>query len=112
MHALYKLLRFLKPHWHFALIAPLLMVGEVLLDLMQPRLIQQIIDAGIAHSDIAAVIRIGFWMMGFMLLAGLFGVAILPCGLRTGLAAICGERCSARCRHCHLPIWTSLKPEQ
>lgn len=74
MHALYKLLRFLKPHLLFAIIAPLLMVGEVLLDLMQPRLIQRIIDVGIARSDITAVIHTGFWMIGFMLVAGLFGV--------------------------------------
>ncbi len=73
MYALYKLLRFLKPHWVFAVIAPLLMVGEVLLDLMQPRLIQRIIDVGIARSDIPAVIHTGFWMIGFMLIAGLFG---------------------------------------
>jgi ATP-binding cassette subfamily B protein len=74
MHALYKLLRFLKPYWHFALIAPLLMSGEVTLDLMQLRLIQRIIDVGIAQSDITVVIRTGFLMMGFMLLAGTFGV--------------------------------------
>lgn len=74
MHALFKLLRFLKPHLLFAVIAPLLMVGEVLLDLMQPRLIQRIIDVGIARSDITAVIHTGFWMIGFMLVAGLFGV--------------------------------------
>ena len=35
MRALLKLLRFLKPYRHFAAIAPLLMVGEVVLDLMQ-----------------------------------------------------------------------------
>lgn len=74
MLALYKLLRFLKPHLLFAVIAPLLMVGEVLLDLMQPRLIQRVIDVGIARSDITVVIHTGFWMIGFMLVAGLFGV--------------------------------------
>lgn len=74
MHALYKLLRFLKPHWHFAVIAPLLMVGEVLLDLLQPRMIQRIIDKGIAHSDIHVVLQTGFWMFGIMLVAGFCGV--------------------------------------
>lgn len=74
MHALYKLLRFLRPYRLFAVTAPLLMVGEVLLDLMQPRLIQRIIDTGIARSDLSAVIHTGFWMIALMLLAGLFGV--------------------------------------
>ena len=32
-----KLIRFLKPHWIIALIAPLLMLLEVVMDLYQPR---------------------------------------------------------------------------
>ena len=35
---------FLKPYWHWAVLAPLLMALEVWMDLMQPRMIQRIID--------------------------------------------------------------------
>ena len=35
-------MRFLKPYWHWATLAPLLMVLEVAMDLMQPRLIERI----------------------------------------------------------------------
>jgi ATP-binding cassette subfamily B protein len=82
MRALLKLLRFLKPYRHFAAIAPLLMVGEVVLDLMQPRLIQRIIDVGIARSDSHAVIQTGLWMLGIMVVAGLCGVGCSYCAVR------------------------------
>lgn|GEM_PF-2491674 len=39
-----KLATFLSPYWHWATLAPLLMVLEVAMDLMQPRLIQRIVD--------------------------------------------------------------------
>ena len=47
-----KLMRFLKPYWHWATLAPLLMVLEVVMDLMQPRLIERIVDVGIAQRDL------------------------------------------------------------
>lgn len=71
MLALKKLIRFLRPLWHWTAIAPLLMVGEVLLDLMQPRMVQRIIDLGIARSDLGVVIQTVPVMAG-MLVAGLF----------------------------------------
>ena len=57
MQATRKLASFLKPYWLWAVLAPLCMVLEVAMDLLQPRLIQRIIDQGIAHSDMAIVVR-------------------------------------------------------
>ncbi len=52
-----KLTRFVKPYWKATLLAPLLMALEVAFDLMQPRLIQRIVDQGIAHGDVALIER-------------------------------------------------------
>ena len=57
--------------------APILMLCEVVLDLMQPRLIQRIIDYGVARSDINMVLATAFLMLCFMMLSGLSG---LGCG--------------------------------
>lgn len=73
MRALRKLLRFLRPYWFLALIAPLLMVGEVVLDLMQPRLVRHIIDQGIANSDLTLVLHTGVWMAVISIVAMLCG---------------------------------------
>ena len=57
--------------------APILMLCEVVLDLMQPRLIQRIIDYGVARSDTNMVLGTAFLMLCFMALSGLCG---LGCG--------------------------------
>jgi ATP-binding cassette subfamily B multidrug efflux pump len=49
-----------------------MMVLEVAMDLMQPRLIQNIVDQGIAQSDMGVVINTGLWMAG-LALVGLVG---------------------------------------
>jgi ATP-binding cassette subfamily B multidrug efflux pump len=59
-----KLFKFLKPYWPSAALAPLLMVLEVAMDLMQPRMIQRIVDEGIAQLDMAVVTQTGLLMIG------------------------------------------------
>ena len=44
-----KLAKFVKPYWKWAVAAPFLMLLEVAMDLMQPRLIQRIVDHLNAH---------------------------------------------------------------
>ena len=41
------MLKYLKKYWLFAILAPLFMVGEVLADLVQPRLMSTIVDEGV-----------------------------------------------------------------
>ena len=77
MQALLKLFKFLRPHWRFTVMAPVLMLCEVVLDLMQPRMIQRIIDYGVARSDTQMVLGTAFLMLCFMALSGLCG---LGCG--------------------------------
>jgi ATP-binding cassette subfamily B multidrug efflux pump len=79
-----RLLQFLKPYWHWSLLAPLLMVVEVMMDLMQPRLIQTIIDEGIATSSMQIVLNTGLKMIGVALIGAVGGIG---CGIFAVLAS-------------------------
>ncbi len=74
MQATRKLIVFLKPYWQWAVLAPLLMALEVGMDLMQPRLLQSIIDDGIGQSRMDIVYRSGALMALFAVI-GLVGGA-------------------------------------
>ncbi len=63
METLNRLKPYLRPYWKQALIAPLLMVVEVVCDLLLPRLLQTIVDQGVATQDIALVVRTGLLML-------------------------------------------------
>ena len=43
------MLKYLKKYWLFFILAPIFMVGEVSMDLLQPRLMGQIVDEGTAE---------------------------------------------------------------
>lgn len=79
-----KLLKYLKPYWHWAILAPLLMVLEVAMDLMQPRMIQRIIDEGIAAANMNVVINTGLWMVGLAFVGAVGGIG---CTVFTELAS-------------------------
>ncbi|MGE6310429.1 ABC transporter ATP-binding protein [Bacillus cereus] len=64
MKSFRKLLQYLKPYMFFAIIGPLFMVLEVALDLIQPTIMQHIIDVGIANRDLNYVIKMGLLMIG------------------------------------------------
>ncbi len=69
-----RLFAFLRPYRLLVLLAPLMMLGEVAMDLMLPRLIQQIIDEGIANDDLGMVLRTSALMLGLALLGVIFGI--------------------------------------
>lgn len=72
MKSFRKLLQYLKPYMFFAIIGPLFMVLEVAMDLIQPTIMQHIIDVGIANQDLNYVIKMGLLMIGAAAL-GLIG---------------------------------------
>ena len=74
MQATRRLGSFLRPYWHWAILAPLLMMIEVAMDLMQPRLVQRIVDEGIARLDLSLVLTTELWMVGIAIV-GLIGGA-------------------------------------
>jgi len=69
-----RLFKFLKPYRRWATLAPLLMVLEVAMDLMQPKMIQRIVDQGIARLDMAVVANTGLLMAGLAFIGAIGGV--------------------------------------
>jgi len=75
MNAAQKLAKFLKPYWRWVLIAPLLMTLEVAMDLMQPRMVERIVDQGIANLDMGIVLQTGFLMVGLAIIGAAGGMS-------------------------------------
>jgi ATP-binding cassette subfamily B multidrug efflux pump len=69
-----KILHYLKPYRMAAILAPLFMILGVFADLTQPKLMQNVVDIGIASRNLGYVIHSGALMIG---LAGIS----LVCGL-------------------------------
>ncbi|MBN2501143.1 MAG: ABC transporter ATP-binding protein [Anaerolineales bacterium] len=74
MQATKQLMKYLKPYLLSVILAPLLMVLEVSMDLMQPRMVERIVDEGIAKLDMAVVTQTGFTMVGLALIGVIGGV--------------------------------------
>ena len=84
MNSGFKLSRFVKPYWRWALLAPLMMMLEVAMDLMQPRMVERIVDQGIARLDLHLVLQTGGLMVGLALIGAVGGMA---CGLFAEMTA-------------------------
>ena len=69
-----KLLKFLKPYWFFALMTPLTMIGEVLIDLSLPTLMSRIVDDGVLGHDFQLIIKTGLLMLLLAICGGICGV--------------------------------------
>ncbi len=74
MQDIIKLARFVRPYWRPAVAAFILLTTLVFLDLAIPRLIQRIIDEGIAKQNQDIVIETGLLMVGISLLSVLVAV--------------------------------------
>lgn len=72
MQSLINLLKYLKPYRWFAIVGPLFMCVEVAADLMQPMIMQHIIDNGIATQNTSYVIKMSLLML-LMAIIGLIG---------------------------------------
>lgn len=86
------MLKYLKKDWFFALLAPVFMIGEVSMDLLQPELMSRIIDDGVLGlnnggvGNLNTVITIGLKMIGFVALGGI-------CGIMSGVFAnLCAQQ--------------------
>lgn len=86
------MLKYLKKYWFFALLAPVFMIGEVSMDLLQPELMSRIIDDGVLGlnnggvGNLNTVNTIGLKMIGFVALGGI-------CGIMSGVFAnLCAQQ--------------------
>ena len=86
-----KLLPCLGSYKKYALITPILVIGEVILEILLPLIMSKIIDIGIGKSDTGYVIKMGALMVLMAMLALLFGAlsgrfaAVASMGFAKGL---------------------------
>ena len=69
-----QMFKLLKPYWFWIALAPVLMLVEVAMDLMQPRMVQRIVDIGIANLDMQVVLRTGALMLGLAIIGAIGGM--------------------------------------
>ena len=74
MESIRKLAVFVRPYWRWMVLAPLLMTVEVAMDLLQPMLIERIVDVGIANLDLGLVVGTGLLMIGLALIGAVGGI--------------------------------------
>lgn len=70
-----RIFKYLKPYWFFAIMAPITMIGEVLMDLFQPTIMQQIVDEGLVNGFYDVILSKGVLMLVLSFLGGVFGFA-------------------------------------
>ncbi len=68
-----KLRNYLKPYWLPALLSPLLMIGEVVIDLQQPKLMSKIVNDGVLNGDLSVILTIGVKMLLLVIVGGIMG---------------------------------------
>ncbi len=74
MQHILKLIPFVRPYWRRALASLALLVALVFMDLAIPRLIQRIIDQGIARQDQAVVLQTSAVMLSISALSTLLAI--------------------------------------
>ena len=85
MSSLSRLITYMRAYWVAAVLAPLFMAVEVAMDLAQPRLLQTIVDVGLARGDLPLVLRTGGWMIAVGVIGLTGGVA---CGVFATIAGL------------------------
>lgn len=70
-----KLSKYLRPYALFAVLTPLSMAGEVLGDLLQPKLMSKIVDDVVLGQDMDLIIRTGLLMLLVLIGGGACGIA-------------------------------------
>lgn len=81
---MFKLFSYLKSYPKMVVLAPLLMLLEVAMDLLQPRLIAMVVDQGIATGDLSLIMRIGLTMIGVAIIGMMAGVG---CTIASSIAS-------------------------
>jgi ATP-binding cassette subfamily B protein len=79
-----ELIKYLKPHWKFAVLAPLLMFLEVICDLMQPSIMAKIVNEVVNKGELTNVVRMGSTMIGISLIGVVGGIG---CSVTSSIAS-------------------------
>lgn len=84
MSPLHKLYPFLKPYWKFSIYSLLLLTAVVGMDLAIPRLVERIIDDGIARNDTGVVVQTALIMLTVSALSAVFAIGNNYYSVRAG----------------------------
>jgi len=68
-----KLFRYVKKYWIYAVLAPLCIAVEVILEVNIPRIMANIVDIGISNKDLDYITRMGILMILMAILSLFFG---------------------------------------
>lgn len=71
---MWDLVRYLKPYWKVATLAPLCMLIEVFMDVLQPRYMADIVNKGVMQLDLHQILMTGSIMIGITAIGLLAGV--------------------------------------
>lgn len=80
-----KLLRFLRPYWKVALLAPLLMLLEVAMDLVQPTLLSRVVDDALPTGNLGLIARYGAEMVAAAAIGAVGGIGCTVFAMRASL---------------------------
>lgn len=78
------MLKYLKKYWFWCLLAPVFMVGEISMDLLQPDLMAEIVDKGVLVHDMNVILILGVKMILLVLFGGFCGIM---CGVFANIGA-------------------------
>lgn len=84
MSQIFKLLHFLRPYWERAVAALILLTSLVFFDLSIPRLIQRIIDQGIAANNQQVVVQTAILMIGISIVSAIIAIGNNNLSVRVG----------------------------
>lgn len=104
---MWKLKHYLRPYWVWCVLAPLLMLVEVTMDLLQPTLMASIVDKGVMTKDLSHIFSTGLIMLGvaFIGLIGGVGCTIFRVLLLKTSEMICGLACLNIFRNFLIRTW-------
>ncbi len=75
------MLRYLKKYWYCCILAPLFMLGEIAMDLLQPDMMATIVDEGVLGGNLQVILTVGVRMILLVMFGG-------TCGVLCGVFAI------------------------
>lgn len=70
-----KIFKYLKPYILFAILAPIAMIGEVLMDLFLPNTMSNIVDVGLGEGQNGVILSAGLLMLAYTIIGGICGFA-------------------------------------
>ncbi len=66
--------KYLKKYWFWCLLAPICMLGEIAMDLLQPDMMATIVDDGVLASNLTVIRSVGIRMILLVLFGALCGI--------------------------------------